>query len=917
MTEGVCPHCGRPYDAQAGAIQVTDGAHQPSTPAHAQLMVYAQDLARAYARQKLMAPYLPGDLRDRIAWGDNRIVAERRYVTVMFADLVGFTRLASLLDAEGLFSLMNTCFQRLVTHILRYEGVIDKFMGDGLMALFGAPVAHEDDPERAVRAALDMQKEIGVFSSEMQPRLGVPLQLHIGINSGEVIAGSIGVAERLSYTVTGETVNLAFRLQQLAEPGRIFVGETIYRQTEHLFDYQSLGEFQVKGFQDPVPVFGVREEREPSTFGSPVSGIALPWIGRERELQHLDHLAERLMQGAGGVVTVSGEAGLGKTRLAQEWLACLPYEDVSVWWATAQLFRQRISYSLWRDLLRQGLHLQPGGVSAAGLAARRALLAQVGQGAPFLLALIHSQTSESGPARLSPDLVRSHTLRAVRDLLVAQASRSPLILIVDNWQWADDLSRTLLLSLLSLSDEHPILFCILTRPGNASSEHPLRDIQARMGGSCQCLELAPLWQAKSWDLLAPILDVEDLAPDVRSIILNRTQGNPLYLKELLRLMKSERMVDLVAAASGGELRWRVVRPERLASLGVPPTLSGLAQANLDRLPPELQEILSYASIIGPTFSLGLLQAVVAREREINALSARLDELVTRGVLQSVAADGRTFAFRDTIVQETIYNSLLSQRRRAIHRLVADELEILPESDTNHSFELLTHHFVQAGVPAKAVPYLIRAGQRAQNRSAYRVAIEHYSSALAVLDDAPRYEDQRLGLEVALADAHSQLGQYDEAVRHYQNALSLSTHTEQQTNLYRLIGSTLAAKGDWQEAWRYMQQALECLAEGQTAVNAAIRGEVYAACALVQWRLGDHQQAELWAHEGMVILEGSDAADSLALCYETLCAVYATFGQESLADQYALQAANLLQDRSAHYMPRTAYLLDWEVQPMGL
>jgi adenylate cyclase len=917
MEEGVCPYCGRAYDAEMGTAQAAAGAHEPFTPAHAQLMVYAQDLARAYARQKLMAQYLPGDLRDRIVGGDNRVIAERRYVTVMFADLVGFTRLASRLDAEGLFSLMNTCFQRLVTHILRYDGVIDKFMGDGLMALFGAPVAHEDDPERAVRAALDMQKEIGAFSSEMQPRLGIPLQLHIGINSGEVIAGSIGVAERLSYTVTGETVNLAYRLQQLAEPGRIFVGETIYRQTEHLFDYQSLGEFQVKGFQDPVPVFGVRQEREASSFGPPLSDVPLPWIGRERELQHLAHLASRLMQGQGGVVTVSGETGLGKTRLAQEWLAGLPPEEVSAWWASAQLFRQRISYSLWRDLLRQGLHLHPGSVSAAGLTARQALLAQVGQGATFLLALIHNQTSESGSAHLNPDLVRSQTLRAVRDLLIAQASRSPLILIVDNWQWADDLSRTLLLSLLPLVDDHPILFCILSRLGNGSGEDPLQDIRARTGGSCQCLELAPLWQADNWDLLAPLIDMENMTPEARSVILNRTQGNPLYLKELLRLMKSEGMVDLLAAPSEGELHWRVVQPGRLASLGVPPTLSGLAQANLDRLPLELQEILSYASVIGPTFSLGLLQAVVAREREIHALSARLEELVARGVLQPAASEGRTFAFRDTLMQETVYNSLLSQRRRTIHRLVADELEILPESDTDASVELMTHHFVQAGVPAKAVPYLIRAGHRAQNRSAHQVAIEHYSAALAVLDDAPRYEHQRLGLEMAMADAHSRLGQNEEALHHYRNALSLSSQPEQETDLYRRIGSTLAAKGNWQEAWHYMEQALERLAEDQAAVNATIRGEVYAVCALIQWRLGDYQRAELWAHEGVAILEGGDATGSLALCYETLCVVYGTLGQESLADQYAFQAANLLQDRASDYTPRTAYLLDWEAQPMSL
>jgi class 3 adenylate cyclase len=228
-------------------------------------MAYAHDLARSYARQKRMAQYLPGDLRDRISWEGSRIASERRYVTVLFADLVGFTRLASRLDAEEVFCLMNACFEHIVAHILTYGGVIDRFIGDAVMALFGAPMAHEDHSERAVRAALDMRAKMEVFSQEMESALGLFLQLHIGIHSGDVIAGSVGVDDHLSYTVTGDTVNLAYRLQELAEAGNIYVSEAVYRQTQHMVEHEYLGEHVLKGFEAPVPVFAAQDEKDPSS----------------------------------------------------------------------------------------------------------------------------------------------------------------------------------------------------------------------------------------------------------------------------------------------------------------------------------------------------------------------------------------------------------------------------------------------------------------------------------------------------------------------------------------------------------------------------------------------------------------------------------------------------------------------------
>jgi class 3 adenylate cyclase/tetratricopeptide (TPR) repeat protein len=914
MIQVVCPHCGQAHDIRNEWGHSSNGSEQQLSGTQAQLLLYARDLAKTYAVQKLMAQYLPGDLRDRVGQGSNQAIAERRCVTILFADLVGFTQLASHLDPEEIFSLMNVCFRRLAAHVFKYGGVIDKFLGDGLMALFGAPTAHEDDPERAVRAALDMQTELQALSAEIQPYLGFTLQLHIGINSGEVIAGSIGLDEQLSYTVMGEAVNLAIRLQEAAEPGSILVGEPVYRRTKPLFDYEYLGELEVKGYETRVPIFRVRTERETPGIVRPASDILFPWIGRERELKRLADLSHRLASGQGGVAVVLGEAGLGKTRLVHEWLTRQPAGRTLIWQGSAQMFRQRISYSLWRALLRDGLHLRPANVSAAEVATRQALLAELGDLAPFILALVHNQASAADASQLRPEGARSQTFQAVRELLAAQARRAPLILVVDNWHWVDDLSRDLLLALLPLADGQPILFCILSRPGIGLAQSPIGDLEMHVGQHFERIELKPLGPGEGWEMLSSLIITDNLAKEAQSLILSRSQGNPLYLTELLRLMAAEDIARPAAAPKGKDARWQVAWPERLASLHVPPTLSGLTQANLDRLPLALREILSYAAVIGPAFSPGLLQAVIARERQVSALAARLEELVARGFIEPASLGSHMYAFRHAIVQETIYHSLLSDRRRAVHRLIADELEILPEGDVDASVELMAHHFLQAGVPAKAVPYLIRAGRRAQNRGAYKLAVEHYRAALAVLDDAPRYEGQRLGLEMALGETCACLGRYEEAVAHYQSALSLSAQAEQRADIQRLIGATLTARGDWKAGWVWLDRSLECLAEGRVPATSIVRGQVYADCAQAEWCLGDHQQAELWAREAIVILEGTPARNSLACCYRTLGHVYQSLGQASLAEQYGVQAAAVLDGLTADPTPGPTYLLDQGTRP---
>jgi class 3 adenylate cyclase/tetratricopeptide (TPR) repeat protein len=882
MTQPICPSCGQPiHDPNASPLVAA--ANQDLARTQAQLMVYAQDLARAYARQKHMAQYLPSELRDRISSGSDQVKGERRYVTVLFADLVNFTQLASRLDAEEVFRLVNACFRRLVSHIFRFGGVVENLVGDGIMAIFGAPIAHEDDPARAVLTALDMQAEMQKFSQAMEPYLGVPLQLRIGVNCGDVIAGSLEVDEQLWYTVIGRTVNLAFRLQELAEPGKIAVSQAVQQQTEHQFDYHYLGEFKVKGIEGPVPVFAVHGRQETQTSSRLTGSIQLPWTGRQRELDQLTQALRQLETGGGRVLLVRGEAGVGKSRLVRQWLATLQGREVTVWSGIAHMFQRRVSYSLWRDVLCQTVPGPAGGPPSAQVAGSLS-----GPDAstilPTALDLIHLPTGQP-EADTGGEDTRRQVSQAVRELVAVQAQRRPLVVVIDNWQWADDMSRQLLFDLLPLAECYPVLFLILSRVEGDTTQDPCQEFGGHAGHRYARMDLAPLDATDSQGLLSTLINPETLPREAQAMILGWSQGNPFFLEELTRWMVAEGIIEL------NRDQWQVVHPERLVSLRIPPTLRGLARANLDRLPDELQEVMNYAAVIGSPFSFRLLQAVMGREREVSRLRDQLKELASYGIIEPAGPDGDAFAFRHMVVQETIYESLLSIRRQAMHRLVADEMDMLPESDIAADVELIAYHFVQAGVPAKAVPYLIRAGQRAQEHSAHKLAVEHYLAALTALDYAPRYRSQRVDLEIALANVYRQSQQHTEARKHYQAALDLTGQLEKRIELYQWLSQACAAQGDLDQAWRQLEWALELLAAGNVPATSPVRGRVYADCAGIEWRMGDERRAELWAREAIAILESTRQTSRLAASYETLSHIYAGLGQSTLAEQYAARAAS--------------------------
>lgn len=542
---------------------------------------------------------------------------ERKQVTVMFADISGFTAMSEKLDPEEVRSMINACFERLGAVIDQYGGHIDKFIGDEIMALFGAPVAHENDPERALRAALDMMSALEAFNAEHAAMIPKPLKLHFGINSGLVIAGGIGTRQRQDYSVMGDTVNLAARLEDLSEAGEILVGEDTYRLTASLFQFETRQPVRVKGKEKPVQVYRVEQAKAGASQMRGIEGLYSPMVGREQEFTRAKELLAHFHHGQGGVLSVIGDAGLGKSRLILE-LDEYCRETAQANWAEghALSYGESASYLVARDTLRNLLGLAPDAAPVEADSVLRAEVerlfpAQAGQIFPFLAYLLDVPLDEESAQRLKyleGEMLHQRMFQATQQFLLTQAKQKPLVLVWDDLHWGDPSSLALLESLLPLTQQAPLLLVMIYRPvrdGRVWAFH--QRVNQRLGDTHQVIELAPLTYEESSQLLDNLLGHSDLPAKIRQLILKKAEGNPFYIEEVIRsLLDSGR---LVRSAEG--LSWQA--SAGLEDVSLPDTLQGVIMARIDRLDPESKRTLQVASVIGRNFPFRLLAQVVGRE----------------------------------------------------------------------------------------------------------------------------------------------------------------------------------------------------------------------------------------------------------------------------------------------------------------
>lgn len=717
----------------------------------------------------------------------------------MFADISGFTALSEKMDPEQVRRLINNCFDQLVPLVEKYGGVVDKFIGDEIMVLYGAPVAHEDDPVRALRTALEMMDALEDFNAQHGTNLG----MHAGINTGLVVAGGIGSQGRQQYSVIGDTVNLAARLESASERGEIYVGPDTYAMATGLFEFEALEPIKVKGKAEPVQVYRLLAGKAHTRRLRGLVGLASPMVGRDSELAALVQVSEAVQAGSGRLAVIVGEAGLGKTRLITEWQAAA---SSSLHWATGQClsYGQGLAYHLLIDVLHALLDVPAAAAEAETRAALHAMTDDLfGDSAldiyPYLGHLLSLQLAEEAQGRvkpLEPQALQAQYLAALRQFLQKLAARQPIGLILEDIHWADPSSTDLIIKLLPLTSEAPILFCLTARPErDVPGWELVSTARQQMGSSLAELDLSTLSDADSQQLMANILETEALPDRVCNLILQRAEGNPLFVEEVIRMLIDRQ------AVTQEDSRW-VIQKE-VESVEIPDSLHGLLLARIDRLPDDAKHTLRVASVIGRQFSARVLDDVLVgkqnvgpgffdesqHRRRIMTAKQHLTYLESNGLLRPAQSHPEPeYLFRHALVQEVAYESLLLADRQKLHRQVGETLERLYADQLDELAPLLGQHFARAGEAQKAIHYLLQAGDQARALYAHREAIDSYQQVLAFLREASDHERaartlMRLGLTYHNAFDFEQAGQaYEEGFAMWQKTeegqsatLSLAPH----------------------------------------------------------------------------------------------------------------------------------------------
>jgi len=660
---------------------------------------------------------------------------ERKLVTVMFADFSGFTALSEKIDSEAVLELVNACFGQLEPVIDKYEGTIEKYIGDEIMAIFGAPVAHENDPERALRTALEMIDALATFNRDHNIHIG----MQIGISTGLVIAGGIGSEGQQQYGVTGDTVNLAKRLQEVAPTGGVLISHATYRHVRGVFKVLPQGPIQVKGKVEPVLTYLVKQAKPRAfrmkTLG--VEGVETRMVGREAELLTLQNIYRDAMEDTETrIVTVVGEAGVGKSRLLYEfekWIELLPEE---IWyfkgWATEGM--QAASFSAIRRIFAHRFEILESDSAAVVMDKFRSGMAVALEPDQADLAghLIGFDlpTSQALKSALESESFREQALAGLVQYLQAMA-REPTVIFLDDMHWADDSSLDLVDHLAAVLPEARLLVVCLARPA-------LFERRPGWGEGREahiCLELKALSRRESRALVAEILQkVDEIPVELRDLIVEGAEGNPFYVEELIKMLIDDGVIR------GGEGRWQV-ELERLDKAHVPSTLAGVIQARLDSLPSEERAVLQRASVVGRLFwdaAVAELSADGPKGIDKDELVALLESVRGRELVfrreQSTFAATEEYIFNHSLLQEVTYETVLLKLRKVYHRQVAAWLETAAGERLGEYLGLIAAHYELAGDKAKAVEYLLRAGNRARLAYAHTEAIDSYQRALALLKE---------------------------------------------------------------------------------------------------------------------------------------------------------------------------------------
>ena len=892
-----CNECGAPLQMRCAQCGF---ANQPQAKFCGECGVALPPRARASTvpplASRLQAPlsYTPDHLAEKIFHSKTALEGERKQVTVLFADLKGSMELLADRDPEEARQLLDPVLDRMMAAVHRYEGTVNQVMGDGIMALFGAPIAHEDHALRASYAALAMQEAIRHYSEEVRRGHGITVHIRVGLNSGEVVVRAIGNDLHMDYSAVGQTTHLAARMEQLTTPGSILLTAETLRLVEGLVQVNALGPVPVKGLTAPVEVFELVGATAVRTRLQAAARALTRFVGRQAELEALCQALERTGTGHGQVVAVIGEAGVGKSRLLYEFTRSHHTHGWLLLEGSSVSYGKAMPYLPVRELLKAYFQIEARdeGQRIREKVTGKLLTLDPALGAtlPAFLTLLDVPLDDPSWQALDPPQRRQRTLDAMKRLLLRESQAQPLLLVFENLHWLDAETQTLLDSLIEGLPTARVLLLVNYRPEYTHGWESKT--------SYTQLRLDPLPPESADELLQAVLGNDASLALLKRFLIERTEGNPFFLEESVRALVETGVLVVERSA------YRLAKP--LVSLQVPATVQAVLAARIDRLPPDEKRLLQAAAVIGTNVPFTLLQAIAEVPEE--PLHLGLTHLQAAEFLYKTRLFPEIeYTFKHALTHQVAYESLLQERRRALHARIVEAIEALTGDRVAEQVERLAHHALRGEVWDKALAYFRQAGEKALARSAYREAVGAFEQALSALRHLPERPDTlehaidlRLALRTALhpsgdaggilaylreaealaaaLDDSRRLGQvsmflsqhfyvmgaHDQAIASGQRALALATASEDivlHALANRYVGVAYQLQGDY-------RRAIDCCTQTVASLEGVRRHErfgqvVLPAVSSYAWLAWCHAELGMFAEGSALGQEGLRIAEAVA------------------------------------------------------
>jgi predicted ATPase/class 3 adenylate cyclase len=827
--------------------------------------------------------YIPKHLADKILVNRANLEGERKLVTVLFADASSFTALSEKLDPEEVRSLMNQALRLIIDQVHLYEGTINKFTGDGAMALFGAPIAQEDHAYRSVNSALGIQNALRSYGEKLKLELGIDFKMRIGIHTGLVVVGSIGNDLSMEYTAMGDTVNLASRLEGLAEPGSILVSESTYKLVKDYFEFIPLEEAHVKGKSQPVKAYSVIGKTDRKVrFDLSIERGLTRFVGREKELGLIKDSSEKVKKGHGQIIGIIGEAGVGKSRLVHEFKTTFRDEDVSYLEGNCISYGKSFSYLPIIEILKNSFEINDRDdddlIKAKVEIAINRIDDKLRDTIPLILDLLSMKTDSDILKNLDAGQKRQAIFDALKTIILRMSQTKPVVVTIEDLHWIDKTSEEFLNSIARTMGNERIMLLFTCRPGCV---HSLIDKPYYTQ-----IALSSLSTGDCRFLVESILSGGDISEELMGLIIKKAGGNALFVEEVTRsLLDSGTIIE----SDGG-----YTIDKEASQIDVPSSIQDIIMARIDRLEESRKSELQVCSVIGREFSFELLQKISAIDE--NELRERLmtltnsDLIYERGVYPDV-----DYLFKHALTLEVAYNTLLLQKRKELHEKVGSAIEEMYPSRLEEFYGVLAHHFSKSDNRVKAVYYLTLVGKRAKDVLSTDEALANFNEALKLLgqmEKTDNNEGKRIDILFEIENIYDNIAKRDDQKKILEEIITLSKDINDKSRLsdgYIKQGELLSVVGEYQKAKEICQSALTLKREIGDKVG---EGKALRGMGFINWRSADYNDALKYHKEALRVHRevGSSEAEGFELI--SLGEVYRKLGQYEDALSHLHEAFNL-------------------------